>query len=239
MPRFLPPEVVAKVRELYEGMPLTHARIAAATGVGASTVSVLAQKEGWTRHPEARTVARLAAGRREAILRLREAGVPARAVAAAAGCHPRTVGRIVSPERRAAAFGIDAAAEAGFPPVPAHLADLHAALTNPDLRKEEAAPLLLRTAAALGAEALLRQDAQVERTGQALARLAERVAALPDEGPYAGRGADDAYRGFQTIEEENAALEELARRIEAFTVREDGKDAGGRAPALDESGASR
>ena len=36
MPRFLPEEVVAKVRELYEGMPLTHARIAAATGVGAS-----------------------------------------------------------------------------------------------------------------------------------------------------------------------------------------------------------
>jgi hypothetical protein len=29
MPRFLPEEVVAKVRELYEGMPLTHARIAA------------------------------------------------------------------------------------------------------------------------------------------------------------------------------------------------------------------
>jgi DNA invertase Pin-like site-specific DNA recombinase len=121
MPRFLAAEVKAKVRELYEGTALTHARIAAATGVGASTVSVLAQREGWTRHPEARTVARLEAGRREAILRMREACVPARAIAAAAGCHPRTVGRIASPERRAVAFGIDVSTEAGFAPVPAAL----------------------------------------------------------------------------------------------------------------------
>ena len=40
--------------------------------------------------------------------------------------------------------------------MPAHLAELHTALTKPVLRKGEAAPLLLRAAAALGAEALLR-----------------------------------------------------------------------------------
>src|SRR5215207_5356714 len=39
-----------------------------------------------------------------------------------------------------------------------------------------------------GAAALVRQDLAVERTGQVLARLAERVAALPDQGPYAGVG---------------------------------------------------
>ena len=44
MPRFLPEEVVATVRELYEGTELTHAQIAARTGVGASTLAVLAQK---------------------------------------------------------------------------------------------------------------------------------------------------------------------------------------------------
>ena len=214
MPRFLPEEVVAKVRELYEGMPLTHARIAVAAGVGESTVSVLAQKNGWTRCPEARTSRRLSHDQCEAILRLREAGASARAVAAAAGCHARTVGRIAPPERRTAAFGTVAApwpgaAEAGDLPVPEHFADLHAALMSPGLRKTEAAPLLVRAAAALGAEALVRQDLAVERTGQVLARLAERIAALPDEGP----DAHDADRGPATLEETSEMLEELARHF--------------------------
>jgi hypothetical protein len=229
MPRFLPEEVVAKVRELYEGMPLTHARIAAATGVGESTVSVLAQKNGWTRCPEARTSRRLSHDQCEAILRLREAGASARSVAAAAGCDARTVGRIAPPERRTAAFGTLAApwpgaAEAGDLPVPEHFADLHAALMSPGLCKAEAAPLLVRAAAALGAEALVRQDLAVERTGQVLARLAERVAALPDQGPYAG--AADACRGPATFDEANALLEDLARRYEAFAAREDAEEAG-------------
>jgi hypothetical protein len=233
MPRFLSEEVVARVRELYQGTPLTHAGIAAAAGVGESTVSVLARKNGWTRCPEARTSRRLSHDQYEAILRLRDTGASARSVAAAAGCHARTVGRIASPERRAAAFGpapftgaeCFGAAEGGFaavpPPVPEHLADLHAALMSPALHKAEAAPLLVRAAAALGAEALVRPDAQVERTAQALARLALRVAALPDEGPYAGAGANDAYRGPATSEETNAALEELARRLEAWAAKED------------------
>ena len=218
MPRFLPEEVVAKVRELYEGMPLTHARIAVAAGVGESTVSVLAQKNGWTRCPEARTSRRLSHDQCEAI-----PGASARAVAAAAGCHARTVGRIAPPERRTAAFGTvaapwpGAAAEAGALPVPEHFADLHAALMSPGLRKAEAAPLLVRAAAALGAEALVRQDLAVERTGQVLARLADRVAALPDQGPYAGAGAD-ASQGPATFEEENALLDELARRLADFGV---------------------
>ncbi|HEX8168676.1 MAG TPA: hypothetical protein VF601_23185 [Beijerinckiaceae bacterium] len=244
MPRFLAEEVVARVRELYEGAPLTHARIAAAAGVGESTVSVLARKHGWTRCPEARTSRRLSHDQYEAILRLRDTGASARSVAAAAGCHARTVGRIAPPDRRAAAFGTGAAsvpgaarsgaaAEAGFaavpPPVPEHLADLHAALVSPDLRKAEAAPLLVRAAAALGAEALVRPDAQVERTAQALARLALRVAALPDEGPYAGAGADDRYRGPATFDEANELLEEIARRYEAFVAREDAEAEGKRA----------
>jgi hypothetical protein len=229
MPRFLPEEVVAKVRELYEGMPLTHARIAAATGVGESTVSVLAQKNGWTRCPEARTSRRLSHDQCEAILRLREAGASARSVAAAAGCHARTVGRIAPPERRTAAFGTlaapwpGAAAQAGALPVPEHLADLHAALMSPGLRKAEAAPLLVRAAAALGAEALVRQDLAVERTGQVLARLAERVAALPDQGPYAGA---DPRQGPATFEEENALLDELARRLADFGVTVTSEPAG-------------
>ncbi|MFL5173462.1 MAG: hypothetical protein ACJ8CX_22785 [Microvirga sp.] len=231
MPRFLPEEVVAKVRELYEGMPLTHARIAVAAGVGESTVSVLAQKNGWTRCPEARTSRRLSHDQCEAILRLREAGASARSVAAAAGCHARTVGRIAPPERRTAAFGTvaapspGAAAQAGALPVPERLADLHAALMSPGLRKAEAAPLLVRAAAALGAEALVRQDLAVERTGQVLARLAERVAALPDQGPYAGAGAD-ACRGPATFDEANALLEDLARHFAHLGVGGEAEAAG-------------
>ncbi|MFL5147070.1 MAG: hypothetical protein ACJ8DN_02865 [Microvirga sp.] len=108
-----------------------------------------------------------------------------------------------------------AAAQAGALPVPEHFADLHAALMSPGLRKAEAAPLLVRAAAALGAEALVRQDLAVERTGQVLARLAERVAALPDQGPYAGA---DPRQGPATFEEENALLDELARRLADFGV---------------------
>jgi len=71
----------------------------------------------------------------------------------------------------------------------------------------------------------VRQDLAVERTGQVLARLAERVAALPDQGPYAGAGAD-ACRGPATFDEANALLEDLARRYEAFAAREDAEEAG-------------
>jgi hypothetical protein len=202
MPRFLSAEAKARARELYEGTTLSHARIGAAAGMGASTVSVLAQIEGWTRHPEARTSPRLAEDRRAAILRLRRAGAAAGDIAAAAGCHRNTVARIAPLKRGAGAEGAAGApVEGGSALIPAHFAELHAALTNPQLHKAEAVPLLLRCATALGAEALLRQDAEVERTAQALGRLAEGVAALPDEGPYAGRGADDAYGGPQTFEQ--------------------------------------
>ncbi|HEX8666581.1 MAG TPA: helix-turn-helix domain-containing protein [Beijerinckiaceae bacterium] len=224
MPRFLAEEVVARVRELYEGTALTHAKIAAETGVGASTVSVIAEREGWARHPEAKRKSRLEEERREAILRLREAGVPAVKIAATAGCHRNTVARI-APLRPAAAPWPLAGVEAG--PVPERLADLHAALMSPDLRKAEAAPLLVRCAAALGAEALVRPDAQVERTAQALARLALRVAALPDEGPYAAAGADDRYRGPATFDETHELIEDLVRRYEAFAAREDAEAAAG------------
>jgi hypothetical protein len=118
-----------------------------------------------------------------------------------------------------------AAAQAGALPVPEHFADLHAALMSPGLRKAEAAPLLVRAAAALGAEALVRQDLAVERTGQVLARLAERVAALPDQGPYAGAGAG-ACRGPATFDEANALLEDLARHFAHLGVGGEAEAAG-------------
>jgi hypothetical protein len=244
MPRFLSPEVKARVRELYEGTALTHARIAAVAKVGASTVSVLANKEGWTRHPGARTSPRLSNDQCEAILRLRQTGASTGDIAAAAGCHRDTVRRIAPPERPvAAACRPTAPAAASDPPLPApvpdHLAELHAALTRPELRKAEAAPLLLRAAAALGAEALLRQDLAVERTGQVLARLAERVAALPDEGPHAGAGIERTDWRPATFEETNELLEDLARRLAAWDAAEDGTSAAATAGALDEAGAAR
>jgi hypothetical protein len=226
MPRVLPEEVVATARELYEGTELTHAQIAARTGVGASTVAVLAQKWGWKRHPAARRSPRLRGWKRAAILTLREAGAPVGVIAGAAGCHRNTVARI-APLRCVAAPPAPqaAAAQAGALPVPEHFADLHAALMSPGLHKAEAAPLLVRAAAALGAEALVRQDLAVERTGQVLARLAERVAALPDQGPYAGAGAD-ACRGPATFAETNAMLEELARHFADLGVAGDAEAAG-------------
>lgn len=227
MPRFLDVGVKARVRELYEGTGLTHAQIAARTGVGASTVSVLAEKEGWTRHPEARKSPGVAAGKRDAVVALVRHGVAKTEIAALAGIHRNTVGRI------AAGAGLVAAEDPGpgDPSVAPPLAALHEALMNPDLHKDDAAPLLVRAAAVIGAQALVRADGQAAKAAQALGRLAEHIAALPEHGAYAGVRPD---AGPQTFEEHNACIEELARRLEEFAAREDAADAA--EAALDGSG---
>ena len=214
MPRVLPTEVKERVRELYEGTGLTHARIAARTGVGASTVSVLAEKEGWTRHPEAKKSPGVPGQKRGAIVTLARHGVPKGEIAALAGIHRNTVGRITA-EAGLGATEDPGAADASVPP---HLAALYEALLKPDLHKNDAAPLLVRAAAVLGAQALVRADGPTAKAAQALGRLAEHVAALPEHGAYAGvRDLDD---GPATYEETNELLEEFARRLEAFDAQE-------------------
>ena len=214
MPRFLDVEVKERVRELYEGTGLTHAKIAARTGVGASTVSVLAEKEGWTRHPEAKKSPGVPGEKRGAIVTLVRHGVPKGEIAALAGIHRNTVGRIAAGEGLAGEAGA-AGAPTGVAP---HLAALYEALLKPDLHKDDAAPLLVRAAAVLGAQALVRADGQAAKAAQALGRLAEHVAALPERGAYAGvRDVDD---GPATYEETNELLEEFARRLEAFDAQE-------------------
>jgi transposase len=221
MPRFLPTEVKERVRELYEGTGLTHARIAARTGVGASTVSVLAEKEGWTRHPEAKKSPGVAAVKRDAVVALVRQGVPKTEVAALAGIHRNTVGRI------AADAGLVAAEEPGGAGtgVPPQLAALHDALMKPDLHKNDAAPLLVRAAAVIGAQALVRADGPAAKAAQALGRLAEQVAALPEHGAYAG--VRETYDGPQTYEETNAVLEDFARCLAAWDAQHGGEGADG------------
>jgi hypothetical protein len=108
-------------------------------------------------------------------VRLARDGVPKREIAALAGVHRNTVGRIARGEGLASGQATGSAAA-----LAPHLAELHRALMDPDMYKEDAAPLLARAAAALAAEALVRPDAQAAKTAQALGRLAEHVAALPD-----------------------------------------------------------
>ena len=96
MPKHLPPEVKQKVRALYEGSTLTHVQIGAETGVVGSTVSVWGAAEGWTRPPGARVTARLVLAQRATVARLSRNGARHADVAAAAGCHRRTVGRIAA-----------------------------------------------------------------------------------------------------------------------------------------------
>jgi hypothetical protein len=133
--------------------------------------------------------------------------VPKGEIAALAGIHRNTVGRI------AAEAGLGATEEPGVADasVPPHLAALYEALLRPDLHKDDAAPLLVRAAAVLGAQALVRADGQAAKAAQALGRLAEHVAALPERGAYAG--VRDVYEGPQTFEETNELLEELAIRL--------------------------
>jgi hypothetical protein len=210
MPKHLPPEVKQKVRALYEGSTLTHAQIGAETGVAESTVSVWGAAGGWTRPRGARVTARLVLAQRATVARLSRNGARPADVAAAAGCHRRTVGRIAAEPFAAEPL----AAEAPTPEPPPHLAELHAALVNPSLRKEEAVPLLTRAATAVAADALLAPNAQAERTARALASLAHCLAALPDQGPHAGAGLyDDPYAGPQSFDEINECLEELAIRL--------------------------
>ena len=228
MPRFLEVEAKERVRELYEGTGLTHAKIAARTGVGASTVSVLAEKEGWTRHPEAKKSPGVAAVKREAVVALVRHGVRKGEIAALAGIHRNTVGRIT------AEAGLGATEEPGLADasVPPHLAALYEALLRPDLHKDDAAPLLVRAAAVLGAQALVRADGQAAKAAQALGRLAEHVAALPERGAYAG--VRDVYEGPQTFEETNELLEELATRLGEWNAERAGAAAA--AGALDGPG---
>jgi hypothetical protein len=219
MPKHLPPELKQKVRALYEGSTLTHAQIGAETGVAESTVSVWGAAGGWTRPRGARVTARLVLAQRATVARLSRNGARAADVAAAAGCHRRTVGRIA-----AEPFADEPlAAEAPTPEPPPHLAELHAALVNPSLRKEEAVPLLTRAATAVAADALLAPNAQAERTARALASLAHCLAALPDQGPHAGAGLyPDTFPG--TYAEQNALIEELAQHLCDFGVMtEDGE----------------
>jgi transposase len=225
MPRFLDVEVKERVRELYEGTGLTHAKIAARTGVGASTVSVLAEKEGWTRHPEAKKSPGVAAVKRDAVVALVRHGVPKTEIAALAGIHRNTVGRIAA-EAGLGAEEAGVGAETGVPP---HLADLYAALMKPDLHKDDAAPLLVRAAAVLGAQALVRADGPAAKAAQALGRLAEHVAALPERGAYAG--VRDVYEGPQSFDETNELLEEFALRLDAWDAQRRGEAAA--AGALD------
>jgi hypothetical protein len=238
MGKHLPDDVKHNARALYEGTTLTHAAIGAEVGVAPSTVSVWAAAGGWTRPRGARVTARLVTAQRATVSRLFRNGARAGDVAAVAGCHRRTVGRIAAMEP----FGPDEAAP-GADAAP-HLAELRAALLNPGIRKDEAAPLITRAAAALTADALVAPDAQAERTARALANLAHCLAALPDHGPHAG-GAHDPYAGPQTFEETNACLEELAMRLEQFSAeveereereRQDRLSACGRSTSADELG---
>jgi hypothetical protein len=213
------------VRGLYEGTGLTHARIAARTGVGASTVSVLAEKEGWTRHPEAKKSPGVAPVKRDAVVTLVRHGVPKGEIAALAGIHRNTVGRIAG---AGLGFGAEEGGSGGAAAVPPHFAALYEALLKPDLHKDDAAPLLVRAAAVLGAQALVRADGQAAKAAQALGRLAEHVAALPERGAYAGvRDPGDPYAGPQSFEETNALLEEFALRLDAWNAERDAEERGG------------
>jgi hypothetical protein len=220
MPKHLPPELKLKVRGLYEGTVRTHEEIAAEAGVGRSTVSVWAMEGGWVRPRSAHLTPRLALAQRATAARLVRDGARKTHAAAVVGCHPRTVARIAA--AGAGAYAGDGAG--GFvpgPEVPAHLATLRDALTNPALRKEEAVPLITRAAAALCADALVAPDAQAERTARALANLAHCLAALPEHGPHAGAGVARHDEGPATYEETNAMLEEFALRLESFCEAED------------------
>jgi hypothetical protein len=222
MPRFLEAEVKARVRALYEGTTLTHLAIGTETGVGASTVSTLAVKEGWSRPRGARASPRIPAQKRAAAARLRRLGARDGDIAALMGCHRRSIARIAAPDAPADdALGGEAT-------VPPHLAALHEALAKPDMHKDDAAPLLVRAAAVLAAEALVRPDAHAAKTAQALGRLAEHVAALPEHGAYAGvRDPGDPYAGPQSFEETNALLEEFALRLDAWNAEREAKERGG------------
>jgi hypothetical protein len=232
MPWSHSPELQAAVRQVVEGTTTSIAAIAAATGVGRSTVSDWIAREGWTRPEGASTRRPVTREERAAATRVLDLGASLHDVGLLMRRHPEVVRRWRTPRDASAAAEAEEAPRAP----PAHAAALYEALTAGAIGRDELVRRAPQALALVMAETLVAR-LDPDRKARALARLAAIAASMPADAP--ARGAlpdDDLHAGPATYDETNALLEEFAVRLAAFDAAEEARGLLGDPVAEDAAG---
>jgi hypothetical protein len=211
MPQRHPDETKAQTRLLCETTAMTYQEIGAAVGVPAPTIGYWKRTEGWTRPPEALQRRPIPRRKRNAAIRLCQAGGNPDDLAEILECHRRTAQRL----RHEVHDGLEP--PAAFAPDEA--AALHAALAGGGLDRRTLLRLAEEALARAILDALARRDPHARV--QDLARTIQTIRMLPDQAPAGGVFLHDRPPGPATFDEANALLEDLARRYEAFLAREE------------------
>ncbi len=207
MPWSHPDETKAQARVLCETTIMTYEEIGAAVGVPAPTIGHWKRTEGWTRPPEALQRRPIPRKKRNAAIRLYQAGGS-----------PDDLAEILECDRKTAQRLCHEADDGLGPPAafaPEEAAALQAALTGGGLDRRTLLRLAEEALARAVLQALTRRDPHARV--QDLARTIQTIRTLPDDiGTAAGASSHDHQSGPATFDEENALLDELTRRLGAF-----------------------
>jgi transposase-like protein len=196
-------ETRAYAKERFENSDISIGELSAETTVPQATLRYWRRRDRWKPRPDPprRTIK---PQKRPALLRVHLGCATAPDVAALLDCAETTARNELAALKRHPRQGSHAE------PVAAHLADMREALCRADLRRAELIGLLHRVAASVGAEALLGRDPQLDRTAVGVARMADRIAALPDDAGAAGVTSHDTTESDRSLGE---LRDELYRRL--------------------------
>lgn len=204
----------AEARRLVETAPLSYAAIGAALGgIAGPTIGAWKRRYGWARPPDAIHRKPIPKDKRKIGLALREAGVGHRNVALFLDCHPETA-------RRLGQEADDAPRPLPLVEIaPREMAALDEALAAGRIPRDELLHCAALRFAVAANQAIACGNLGAHRRAQAAARTyATLKALLPGDAPAAGTSAHD-HHAAPAAADENALLEELARKLEAFAAR--------------------
>lgn len=229
MPEIYSEETKAAARSLVETTPMTYLDIGKALGgIPGPTIGAWKRRYAWARPPDALHRKPIPKDKRRIGAMLRQTGVGHRKVALYLDCHPETARRLGQE------------AEDGPPPLPLAeiapraMAALEEALAEGVIPRAELLHCAALRFALAATQAIARGDLGAHRHAQAAARTYATVKALlPADAPDAGTSSHDPHAALAApaAPDENALLEELARKLEAFAARGEGAGAPGDASA--------
>jgi transposase-like protein len=178
-------ETKAKVRHDVETTTLSIVAISEKHDVPAATIGRWIRQGRWQRPDGAPTRSEIDPEKRAALSRVRR-GLPTAAdVALILECAVGTA------EREIASWARPDEDAAHPEPLAAQLCAIREALLRPDLCRTDLVAQVQRVAAYVAADALLRRDAYLDRTALGVARMADRIAALPADERAPGVTPDD------------------------------------------------
>jgi transposase-like protein len=200
-------ETKAKVRHDVETTTLSIVAISEKHDVPAPTIGRWIRLGRWQRPKGAPTRSEIEPERRAALARVRRGLHKVEDVALLLGCATGTA------QREAASWSRPDPDAAHSDPLAAQLCAIREALCRPDLCRTDLIAQLHRVAALVAADALLRRDPYLDRTALAVARMADRIAALPDAPGPAGVTPHDTTQSDRSLGE---LRDELCRRLLAL-----------------------